>query len=191
MLSTVYNTIQSSSIMSNISKIGATLPATVRQIRWLEHAMETYAIKVDLKEITMAVASTKITAISNAINRKLLAVRTIPSNVLYAVLLIENVISVKSYLGTKEEVEAKICTKHPKDTIQLLTKDIDEAKLFARGIVSTKSVLTSSTNDKDTIIEMLPTLTVEELMSLVKLYNINIGKCKLSTSIIAKIIAQI
>ena len=183
MTTTTTKTVSTNAI--KFSATSATLACTPKQISWLKSSKRLYNISFNTFVKNRQEASNMISKIQLAINdgtatrkdsAKSVNVTRI-EEVYYAVVMIDEVVSIKSFIGTSVTAKEKATAKY---TTNLLTfvKDLEEARTFARNATKTPELDLSS-------------LTVKELKELAKSSGISLKGCTIKPLMIAKILASV
>lgn len=184
------NTITTKTVSTNAIKFStasATLACTPKQISWLKTSKRLYNISFNTFVKNRQEASNMISKIQIAINdgtaTKKELVKPVTTTrleeVYYAVVMVDEVVSIKSFIGTavtaKEKAEAKYTTN-----LLTFVKELESAKTFARNVI----VPELSMSDE------LDTLTVEQLITLAKETGIKLGRATKKATIIARLLAS-
>lgn len=192
MLSTVQTTIKMNPHVAN------NLPSA-KQLKWLEVAIKEYGITLDLRTIeSIAKASEHITRIQNAINSgKLKSVVKMCNSVIlhtwYVVIELDELVSIKTFTGSKIEASAKARAKYGQ-CVKFASTELEESKAKAielRNIRTQSEVACgeSTATEAEVTMDMLNAMSVEELRELASAMNVELGRSKKKETIMARILA--
>ena len=170
----------------------AVLPVLPNQIKWLNYAQAVYNITIKTVITNRQEASNLIAKIQTAINNGTTTKKVVqpkPNTVApvqrveqvhYAVIKIDGVVSIKSFIGTGKSAQVK-AEKLYHGNILMLTHDITTAIDYARKNTIVEPVATTEEAIDLTI------LTVKELKLLATDMNVSLKGCNVKSLMIAKL----
>lgn len=171
---------------------------TPRQMNWLKYAIADYNLKLDLDTVqTVGQASQHITRIQNAINSGKLTKKEVITNpvithIWYVVIKQIDVISIKSFTGSKIEASAKAKVKYG-DSVRFESTNIEEAKAKAlelRALWTEDEVACgSTTTTTELLMDEMKSMDIPALRQLAEEMGVDLGRSKARNTIIARILA--
>lgn len=178
-------------INANIAKN----PMTPKQNIWLTNAIKDYNLNLDITTIdTVGLASNHITRIQNAINsgklKKYTTVAPVISHTWYVVVELDELVSIKTFTGSKIEASAKARAKYG-ECVKFASTELDETKAKAIELrnIRTQSEVASTTTETEMTMDMLNSMDIDGLKALALTMGVNIGRSRTKNTIIARILA--
>jgi hypothetical protein len=167
-----------------------------KQYCWLENAIADYSLTLDLDTITtVGEASKHITHIQSAINsgklKKTVESAPVVNTIWYAVIQIESVVSIKTFIGTRVEAVAKSYRVYGTN-VKNVTDVIEDAKSLAielRNNLIIDEVAITTKTELEALMDNLDTMDIPALRQLASDLGVDLGRSKARNTIIARILA--